>query len=435
MTVNGAHDDAVARSAARKLSWRLLPLIFLSYLIAMMDRGNLNFASVQMNVDLGFDAAVYGLGVGLFYAAYSLFEVPSNVLMARFGARRWIARIMFTWGLISIGTMFVRTPAQFYIIRFALGAAEAGFFPGVVLYLSIWFPSGLRGAAISRFYIAWPLGTLVMAMVAGALLGLNGRLGLAGWQWLFLVEGLPALVMAAVLLLFLPDTPGAVSWLSPAEKAWLDAAHAADARETGVADHGFLAALLSPFVLGLGAIVALVFFCQNAVAFSGPKLLMQATGWDVTRVGYLIAGGSVLTAVTLLIMGWHSDYRRERYGHLLVAVLLAVWGSAMMAASASALPTVIGYLLLMAGATSVGLLAWAPLSEAVPIAARPVSLAAFNTLCQVGNSLGPILWGIAAERTGSFRFALGVAPLLMLPALGLVLVMRQRALNRPLVVA
>ena len=422
------------QSTNRKMSMRLLPLIFISYLIAMTDRANVNFASVQMNGDLGFGPAVYGLGVGVFYAAYALFEVPSNVLLVRFGARRWLARIMVTWGLISMAQMFVLTPGQFYALRFALGAAEAGFIPGVLYYLAIWFPAGMRGRAISRFYIAWPVGTLVMAACAGALLGLNGWLGLAGWQWLFLVEGLPALAMAALLLAVLPDRPDTVAWLTGEEKAWLASAHDADSFEAGQGDHNLVRALFNPYVLGFGTIVALVFFCQNAVAFSGPKLLMAATGWTVTWVGYLVAVCGAFTALTLLTVGWHSDYRRERYWHLLAAVAGSLAGAVLMAMSTSPLVTVIGYVGLIAGGTLVGMIGSIGVSEAVPIAARPVSLAAFNTISQIGNSLGPILWGVAAERTGSFQFGLNVAPIVMLPAVAVLLMTRRRALSARAVV-
>ena len=187
-----------------------------------MDRVNIGFAALQMNRDLGFSAAVYGLGGGLFFLSYAALEVPSNLLLVRFGARRWMARIMLTWGLLAAGMMFVKTPMQFYVMRFALGAAEAGFFPGVIYYLTLWFPAKHRGRAISRFYVAWPLSSVFMGAIAGSLLAQQGRFGLAGWQWLFLVEGLPAIAMSAVFLFWLPDGPAKVSWLSDAEKAWLD---------------------------------------------------------------------------------------------------------------------------------------------------------------------------------------------------------------------
>src|SRR3984957_3501604 len=184
---NLSEQAAIGKSAVRKASWRLIPLIALGYGTAYMDRVNISFASLQMNRDLHFSASVYGFGAGLFFLSYAACEVPSNLLLVRFGARRWLARIMFTWGLLSMGMLFVKTPHQFYAMRFLLGMAEAGFFPGVIFYLSQWFPASNRSRAISRFYIALPLSSVVMGALAGALLHLQGCLGLAGWQWLFMI--------------------------------------------------------------------------------------------------------------------------------------------------------------------------------------------------------------------------------------------------------
>ena len=222
MSTVGGSDDRVGRAAIRKASWRLLPMLGIGYGIAYMDRVNISFASLQMNQDLHFSATVYGLGGGLFFLSYALLEVPSNLLLVRFGARRWLARIMFTWGVLAAGMMFVRTPVQFYVMRFLLGAAEAGFFPGVVFYLMQWFPAEHRGRAISRFYVAFPLSSVVMGAIAGALLNLHGKLSLAGWQWLFLVEGIPAIVPSAIVLMRLPDSPARATWLTDDERAWAD---------------------------------------------------------------------------------------------------------------------------------------------------------------------------------------------------------------------
>src|SRR5204863_1296573 len=198
-----------------------LPVIAICYGIAYVDRVNISFAALQMNRDLGFSATVYGLGGGLFFLSYALLEVPSNVILQRVGARLWIARIMLTWGVIAAGMMFVQTPWQFYLMRLLLGAAEAGFFPGVLYYVTLWFPESERGRAITRFYFAVPLGAAAMGGMAGALLDLQGTFGLAGWQWLFLVQGAPAILMAAVFWFAMPDKPADAKWLSAEEKAWL----------------------------------------------------------------------------------------------------------------------------------------------------------------------------------------------------------------------
>ena len=192
---------------ARKAALRLLPVMSIGYGLAYMDRINISFAALRMNSDLHFSNTVYGIGAGLFFIAYAICEIPSNLLLLRFGPRRWLARIMLTWGLLAAAMMFVRTPTQFYTARFLLGMSEAGFFPGILYYLTLWFPANMRARAISRFYIALPLSSVVMGSLAGTLLGLNGKLGLAGWQWLFLIEGLPAALFSFVVLRMLPEGP------------------------------------------------------------------------------------------------------------------------------------------------------------------------------------------------------------------------------------
>src|ERR1700733_12489251 len=214
-------NASIAASAQRKAAWRLIPVISVGYGLAYMDRINVSFASLRMNRDLHFSASVYGLGAGLFFIGYALCEVPSNLLLLRFGPRRWLARIMLTWGLLAMAMMLVRTPIEFYALRFLLGMAEAGFFPGVIYYLMLWFPAHMRARAVSRFYVALPLSSVVMGSVAGWLMGLQGKFGLAGWQWLFLIEGLPAACFSVVIFALLPDGPEHAQWLTTEEKAWL----------------------------------------------------------------------------------------------------------------------------------------------------------------------------------------------------------------------
>ena len=261
-------DGSLGVSALRKASWRLIPLIGIAYGVAYTDRVNISFAALQMNRDLHFSASTYGLGAGLFFLSYAGCEIPSNLLLARFGARRWIARIMLTWGLLAMGMMFVRTPLEFYVTRFLLGMAEAGFFPGVVFYLSQWFPANVRARTVSRFYVALPLSAIVMGVVAGALLNLQGRLGLAGWQWLFLVEGLPAIILSAFFFFFLPNTPGEAKWLTPGEREWLiDRLHTdnAAAREHG---HG-KACFASSWIRACGRWAASCSACTSATMRCG----------------------------------------------------------------------------------------------------------------------------------------------------------------------
>ncbi|MDQ3776929.1 MAG: MFS transporter [Pseudomonadota bacterium] len=223
----GASDDFTTEPMEQRIiarvSRRLLPLLFLLFIICFIDRTNVGFAALQMNRDLEFGPAVYGLGAGIFFLGYALFEVPSNLILARVGARRWIARIAMTWGVIAAATMFVRSRASFYLMRLLLGVAEAGFSPGIVYYLAHWFPEQQRGRALSRFTIAVPLANGLGGPLGAALLGMDGRLGLAGWQWLFLVEGLPAVVLGLITVRYLTDRPEDAKWLAPRDREWLDA--------------------------------------------------------------------------------------------------------------------------------------------------------------------------------------------------------------------
>ncbi|HUO68095.1 MAG TPA: MFS transporter, partial [Gammaproteobacteria bacterium] len=204
-----------------KVGWRLLPFLLLLYIVAWLDRVNISIAAVQMNTDLGFSKTVYGFGAGVFFVSYALFELPSNLILARVGARIWIARIMITWGLLSIAMLFVRGPTSYYALRFLLGLAEAGFLPGIIYYLGNWYPSTSRARAVSWFMLAIPLAPVIGGPLGGLILGLDGWHGLQGWQWLFLIEGLPAVFLGVVVLFYLTDEPAQAAWLRPEEREWL----------------------------------------------------------------------------------------------------------------------------------------------------------------------------------------------------------------------
>src|SRR6059036_3838956 len=204
-----------------RVTRRLIPFMFLLYIVSYLDRINVGFAALQLNKALKFDPAVFGLGAGIFFIGYFIFEVPSNLIMERIGARIWIARILVTWGIVSSAMMFVNGPATFYILRFLLGVAEAGFFPGMILYLTYWFPAGVRGRAVARFMTATAIAGVIGGPISGILLNLHGIAGLAGWQWLFLIEGIPAIILGFLVFAILPDRPQAARWLTAAEKAWI----------------------------------------------------------------------------------------------------------------------------------------------------------------------------------------------------------------------
>jgi len=399
----GVLPDRIGEAALRKTSWRLLPLLALGYGIAYMDRANIAFASLQMNRDLQFSATVYGLGGGLFFVSYALLEVPSNLLLVRFGAGRWLARIMLTWGLLAAGMMFVKTPMQFYVMRFLLGAAEAGFFPGVVFYLTLWFPAHYRGRAISRFYVAFPISSIVMGALAGALLDLQGRFGLAGWQWLFLVEGLPAVALSVVIFLCLPDNPSDARWLTDAERGWI-----ADQLSGERAHHqpgnvmNALRALRDPRVRQIGLANICIMGATYAATLSAPAVLEGVTRWPATAIGFLVSIAYVFGAIGMVWNGWRSDNRRERYLHTAIPLVGLGVGSAAMGLSNSAWVVASTYVLTVACAAASQAAFWLIPSDEFKGPLAEVGVAAIGSIGMIGAFLGPSAFGVARDYTGGY---------------------------------
>ncbi len=414
----------------KAIAWRLLPLIGLGYLISYMDRVNISFAAPTMNAQLGFTASVYGFGGGLFFISYALLEIPSNLALARVGARRWIARIMVTWGVVAMSMALVRTPMQFYAVRFLLGAAEAGFFPGVIYYLGLWFPQAYRGRAISRFYIAAPLASVVMGAVAGSLLRLDGALGLHGWQWLLIAEGAPAVILSLVFLKFLPDRPGDAAWLSVEQKAWLEARLAADNAAVAAPDHSPFRALLRPEVLALVAINFVYLGPYYAFTLSAPTVLRGSTGLDATQVGYLVAAGGLTGAAGMAAVGWSSDRLRERYLHLALPLVAVAGAFAVMAWSPSPPVVMVAYLAMMGGYFAVSGAFWLAPSEIVHPRAVAVTVAAINGLGQVGSFVFPWLWGLAKDSTGGYHTGMSLLPVTFLAGAAIMLGLRQARRGR-----
>src|SRR5262245_16101850 len=314
----------VASVTLRKVTLRLIPFLFVLYIVAWLDRVNVGFAGLQMNSDLGFSSAAFGFGSGVFFLGYCLFEVPSNLVLHRVGARRWIARIMISWGVISTAMMFVRNAPTFYVLRFLLGAAEAGFFPGVVYYLSHWYPEGQRARAIAAFMTAVPVSGVIGGPLSGALLTLNGALGLAGWQWLFLVEGVPAILLGAIVLIYLTDRPETADWLSSAEKDWLTSTLAVErSSRFGALPVGILAALTNPTIWLLG-----ILFLFTAVGFYGysfwaPLVIKSLTGTSDFGVGVILGAISAVTIIAMILTSAHSDQTDERALHVAAALFIS----------------------------------------------------------------------------------------------------------------
>lgn len=420
---------AVSRSAMRKAFWRILPLILLAYLCAYMDRVNVSFAAASMNADLKFSATIYGLGAGLFFLGYALFEIPSNLMLVRFGARRWLARIMITWGLLAAATMFVQTPMQFYVVRFLLGVAEAGFYPGVITYFSLWFPACHRGRAVSRFYVAGPLGSVVMGIVSGWMLDMDGTWSLHGWQWLFLLQGLPSVLVGLLILAKLPDAPATVDWLTPPEKEWIEAELASEqARIGGPASHNVLGAFRNPRVVITGILGFLLIGVVTTFILSAPLILTEATGLARDQVALLITIGGLLGAGTILFAGNFADRHGDRFLHafwhsVAVAVTLLV-----IALAPSPLIVIIAYLVFAMSCFTIAMLTSSGWAELLHVRELAVGAAAINTISQVGAFVTPFAWGRSRDLSGSFTP--GLFGLVVMTVMLAVLVLMVRRLAR-----
>jgi ACS family tartrate transporter-like MFS transporter len=422
-----APGEAVGPRAIRKAGLHLLPLLGVGYGIAYVDRLNVSFAALQMNRQLHFSASIYGLGAGLFFLGYAACEVPSNLLLLRYGARRWLARILFTWGLLAAGMLLVKTPREFYLMRFLLGMAEAGFFPGVIYYLTQWFPSGEQARAVSRFYVAFPIGAAVMGAVAGAILRLDGRLGLAGWQWLFLVEGTPAVVLGFVFLRYLPDGPADAPWLTGDERTWLAECLAREHAATALGPDGGWAALLrEPRFWQMSLFFLLMLTSSYAYSLSAPAILVRITGWTAAEVGYATAAMSLLGALAMILNAQHSDRTGERYLHVAVPFLLMAAG--YVAGGWTALPwlAVPGLALASIAFTSTMGPQWAIPPSFLQGRAAARGIAAMNTVGMLGGFLGPWWMGRMRDWTGSYARGLLSLALLSLLAAGIMLQMRRR---------
>src|SRR5438105_1175743 len=298
---------------------RVVPFLFLLYIVAYLDRINVGFAALQMNRALGFSATTYGFGAGIFFLSYVVFEIPSNVILARVGARLWIARIMISWGIVSSAMMLVRGSAAFYTLRFLLGAAEAGFFPGMIYYLTQWFPARERARTIAAFMTATLTAGIIGGPVSGALLSLNGAGGLAGWQWLFLVEGVPAIVLGAIVLRVLDDSPEEAAWLSDGERETLVEALREDARGQRVETTG--RALRNRRTWLLAIVHLIIPVTLYGIGFWMPQMLKTASGSSDLVVGALSAIPYAAGAVAMVVVGRHSDRTGERRWHVAASAI------------------------------------------------------------------------------------------------------------------
>jgi ACS family tartrate transporter-like MFS transporter len=389
-------------AVVRRLTWRLVPFLFLLYIVAYLDRINVGFAALQMQQQLGFTDAVYGLGAGMFFAGYFCFQVPSNLVLERVGARRWIASLMMVWGVISSAMVLVSGPRSFYALRFLLGAAEAGFFPGVIFYLRNWFPTRARARTVARFMTAAPLSGVVGGPVSGALLELHMKAGLAGWQWMFLMEGIPAVVLGVVTLFYLVDSPERAAWLSGAEREWLLKTLGREQKEV-VASAGAFSAL----TMGRIWMLALVYFGLNTVSYGVslwlPKMIKSLSGVSNFTVGLLSAIPYVASALAMVAVGLHSDRSGERRWHTALPAFAAAIALSLGAYSTSVGPSIFLISIAVLGVFSMMGPFWSMPTSLLSGTAAAAGIAFINSVGNLGGFVGPYVIGLVRTSTGQFK--------------------------------
>jgi MFS transporter, ACS family, tartrate transporter len=398
----------------RRVTRRLIPFLMLCYFVAYLDRVNVGFAALGMNKDLGFTATVFGFGAGIFFIAYFFFEVPSNLALEKFGARRWIARIMFSWGVIAGAMAFipqisallgVRASTTFIVLRVLLGLAEAGFFPGIIFFLTIWFPGRYRGRMIGYFMAAIPLSTVIGGPISGALLNITG-LGLSGWQWMFLIEALPAILLSVVVLFYLTDRAADATWLAPDERTWLVERLASErAKRERAKRFGILEAISNTRVL----LLAFVYFGINGTNYGLSFFLPQIVrgfGLSYTATGFVTALPYVAGTIGMVYWGRHSDRVGERREHVAIAALIAGLGIA----GSTLVDDPVGKMLLLtlAGFGIFGVLPvfWTLPTNFLAGAAAASGIAAVNSLGNLSGFFGPYVMGKIKDSTGSYTIGL-----------------------------
>ena len=418
MSVSAIETETMAR-----VSRRLIPFLILCYFIAYLDRVNVGFAALEMNRALGFSPTVYAWGAGIFFIAYFLFEVPSNIILERVGARVWIARIMLTWGILSGCMAFIQGPWSLYTVRFLLGVAEAGFFPGIILYLTFWFPAKYRASIVASFMVAIPISTVIGAPISGALLGMNGLLGLAGWQWLFIIEALPAVVLSAVVFFYLTDRPSEAAWLQPEQRAWLVGKLEEERRSTEAVQHFTLGeALRHPRVIGLGFVYFGIVASNYGLSFWLPQIV-KGFGLSNLATGFVTAIPYACGAVAMILWGRRSDRAGERVWH----TAIPAFGAAVGLGACAVLDLPLATVLLLCFA-AVGIFAAHPTFWTLPTslltgAAAAGGIALINSIGNLAGFVGPYAVGWVRESTGSFSLALLALAALPLAAGVLVLVL------------
>lgn len=407
MTSATSTVSELERSTMQRVAWRILPFLIICYLIAIIDRGNIGMASLQMNGDLGLTAKVFGFASSLFFVSYFLLEVPSNLAMQKYGARIWIARIMITWGLISAGTAFVQGANSLYVMRFLLGAAEAGFFPGVLLYLTYWLPSAYRARMVAIFMVAIPAANFIGSPLSGLLLSLDGWMGMRGWHWLFILEGVPAVLLGLACLFVLTDRPEQAKWLTDEQRSWLAKRLDEEASKKTAIGHISLWKLLRHKDIW---VLALIYSGASAAGSTmsvwAPQLL-KTFGLSSLEIGLVNAIPYGIASVLMIVWGRSSDRTGERRWHTATTMLLIAAGLVMTLFTSSLIATVIMLTMVLVGAYSMKGPFWALVSGWLSSSTAAAGLAAVGAMANlIGGGLMVNAYGAIHDATGSYALAL-----------------------------
>ncbi len=402
MVSGGPSGDitALERETIKRVARRLLPILMLCYFVAFLDRVNVGFAALTMNKALGFSSAVYGFGSGIFFLGYFIFEVPSNIFLSKLGARVWIARILITWGIIAGATAAVTGPLSFYGVRFILGIAEAGFFPGIIFYLTLWFPSYYRSRITGIFMTAIPISSILGSIISGELLNLDGWLGLAGWQWLYILEAAPAVVLGGVVYFYLTDWPSEAAWLPPPERDWLMQRLAEErAKREEIRSYSLKEALLDRRVLLLSLVYFGGTFSGYGIGLFQPQIVHRlAAGFGMT--GLLNAIPAVFGAAAMILWGLHSDRTGERSRHVAIAYTVGAVGLIATALVSNPVLTMTMLVIASIGGSSTGPTFWSLPTAMLSGTAAAGGIALINALGNLGGFFGPYAFGLIKDATG-----------------------------------
>ncbi|MCY1162236.1 putative tartrate transporter [compost metagenome] len=405
----------IEKRTLRRITWRIVPFIMILYLIAYIDRVNIGFAALTMKEDLGFTASMLGFGAGIFFLGYFLFEVPSNVILHKVGARIWIARVMLTWGLIAGGMAFVESSTSFYVMRFLLGVAEAGFFPGIILYLTYWFPARHRAGVIAMFMAAAPIAVAIGSPISAALLGMDGIMGLAGWQWMFIIEAIPAVILGVVVFFYMTDRPEKATWLKEDERNWLiKTMREEDVGKGSTQHHSILRGLINPRVLAL----ALVYFGTSAGLYTlsiwAPQMIKELGVTSMT-VGLVNAIPPIISVVAMVLWSRHSDRTGERTWHVAIACMTAAVGLVIAASTYNMIGLIAALTIVNVGISCSKPPLWSMPTLFLSGTAAATGIATINSIGNLGGFAGPVMIGWIKDQTGSYAGGLYfVAGLLIL---------------------